>query len=138
VGAADKLTKRKLLKSPILWYADRVHRIERTLVDGRTQRPLWVRGVVVFVVLFLANQLVSPALPKYALMLALSVMVGLVPLHCWQRAASYRSGWLDGRRAMVVAMGEASQRGMSLNDWLDAELERDMRILGIKPRPVED
>lgn len=48
----------------------------------------------------------------------------------WTRAArAYRDGWAEGRRAFVLSMGEAQARGLTGEEWVTAELERDMTML---------
>lgn len=39
-------------------------------------------------------------------------------------AGAYRSGYLEGRRDLLMGMDEARRRGMSHQEWLDAERER--------------
>jgi hypothetical protein len=51
----------------------------------------------------------------------------------WLRAKmAYRAGWLDGRAQMVAALSETMRRGYSLEEWLEAELERDFRVIGAR------
>jgi len=45
-------------------------------------------------------------------------MVRLVTIHYWQ-------GWMEGRLAMLASMKEAQQRGMTPQQWLMGEFERD-------------
>jgi hypothetical protein len=58
-----------------------------------------------------------------------SLSLTIVFLNCcaapffWKRA--YQLGWLAGRGAMLNSMAEATQRRMSLPDWITAEMERD-------------
>lgn len=51
--------------------------------------------------------------------------------------AVYTAGWLEGRQAMVQSLNEAWTRGMSPEDWLHAEIERDCARLGV-PVPKID
>lgn len=62
-----------------------------------------------------------------ALMLGFCLMAG------FRRALTYKSGWLDGRSAMIHAMVEAMDRGMTLDEWLDGEMTRDFAIMGVSP-----
>lgn len=41
------------------------------------------------------------------------------------RRTTYNSGWMLGRIAMLRSLGEALYRGMPLDDWANAEHERD-------------
>jgi hypothetical protein len=45
----------------------------------------------------------------------------------WKRVfwVGYRNGWLTGRQAMLNSMAEATQRHMSMPEWIEAEMERD-------------
>jgi hypothetical protein len=49
--------------------------------------------------------------------------------------SSYRSGWLEGRTAMLTTMAEARKRGMTSLEWLIAEAERDG--IPVTHQPVE-
>lgn len=51
------------------------------------------------------------------------------------RALAYKHGWLTGRNEMVLALREASHRGISIEDWLESEMERQIFVMGI-PRDV--
>lgn len=55
-------------------------------------------------------------------LILLCITTGLMPL--WFKQG-YRYGWLAGRCAMLTAMIEAMQRGMSAPDFIQAEMERD-------------
>lgn len=61
----------------------------------------------------------------------LGVMVARAAMARMRRATSYRSGWLKGRLVMVNALSESLRRGMSVEEWLQAEFERDAKILGL-------
>lgn len=107
-------------------------RLERCLVDEpRRKRSLMLRDLGGFA-LVVAAWLLTPLLTGWLLMLAAIVVgigLGRSVLLTTRRASAYRSGWLDGRHAMVRALGEAAQRGMTPVDWLDAELDRDIAVL---------
>jgi hypothetical protein len=45
------------------------------------------------------------------------------------QAVSYRQGWLEGRQAMAASYREAHLRGMSVEDWVEGELERDTSLI---------
>lgn len=49
-----------------------------------------------------------------------------------RRQGAYRNGWLAGRQQMVHALAEAQRRGLSPQDWLMSELERDSAVLGVR------
>lgn len=65
--------------------------------------------------------------------LFLGVYVGTRILARVRRAMAYRNGWLDGRTAMVLALGEAAKRGLDLDEWLTSEYERDAIVMGVSP-----
>lgn len=64
--------------------------------------------------------------------MVVAMMLGLSLLSGFRRATTYRSGWLDGRAAMVGAMGEAMHRGMTMEEWLESELARDYAVMGLR------
>ena len=45
------------------------------------------------------------------------------------RANAYRSGWMDGRVAMLGSMSEAIRRNMEIGAWVQAEIERDAAMI---------
>jgi hypothetical protein len=47
------------------------------------------------------------------------------------RAQAFGYGWREGRRAFWISGEEARRRGMTLPEWLDAELTRDAAREGI-------
>lgn len=77
-------------------------------------------------------------------MMIIGVFVGFSLLGGLKRAGAYRNGWLNGRASMVQALAEAHRRDMSLDDWLNGELARDLPIMGASPyeffpeRPNQD
>jgi len=60
----------------------------------------------------------------------LGLVVGTFPMQNLARAQSYRSGWLEGRRAAFSAHREAERRGLSTDDWIAGEYERDLNVFG--------
>jgi hypothetical protein len=48
---------------------------------------------------------------------------------------AYVAGYLRGRSAMIAAFGEAYERGLTLEEWLTAESERDAAVIAAaRPR----
>lgn len=45
-------------------------------------------------------------------------------------ARSFRTGWVSGRGQMIAALKEARHRGLSLDEWVAAEVARDKATLG--------
>src|SRR4051794_14789658 len=70
----------------------------------------------------------TPASPVISVIVGLQL--GRTCILTIRRAATYRSGWLDGRASFVAAMSEAQRRGMSPADWLASEFARDMAVMG--------
>ena len=66
------------------------------------------------------------------------LQIGRASLTSYRRAAAYRSGWLKGRNQMVAAMIEAERRGMSVNEWLEAEALRQYAVLGLTAEEVAE
>lgn len=56
------------------------------------------------------------------------LLIGRTLLARMVRARAYRNGWLDGRRQMVGSMAEAVQRGFTIEEWLEGEIERDIQV----------
>jgi hypothetical protein len=52
-----------------------------------------------------------------------------------RRGLGYRSGWLDGRGAMLASLAEAHRRGMAADEWAALELSRDCAVMGVSPTP---
>ena len=92
----------------------------------------WVAGkfliaMAVVVALTWRTDVVSKPWGGLAVMV-LGFAVGTIPMQNFARAAAYRSGWIDGRTVAFDAFREARQRDLSLNDWLEGEMERDLSI----------
>lgn len=112
-------------------------RAERVLVEQpRRARAVFIRGVVAFAVVFgsfVVMQWTDPG-PLHALC---SVIVGgwlgWNATALFARALAYRSGWSDGREVMIASMSEAMRRGLTMNDWLIGEMERDAAVYGFNP-----
>ena len=47
-----------------------------------------------------------------------------------RRGIIYRRGWMEGRAALRSSMFEATMRDMTVDEWMNAELDRDARTLG--------
>lgn len=75
-------------------------------------------------VLFNSQYIVSIAL----FLLALNVIALNVSRNRVVRGARML-GWMQGRSALIHSMNEAQRRGMAVDDWLTAELERDLVML---------
>jgi hypothetical protein len=131
------------MRSPITWSNDRARRTERSYVAGEIIRLRWitVAELALFLVTVLAIFGLSWLDPGW-LTAACSVLVGLqvgrAGIVSMRRATGYRSGWLDGRVALVRSMNEARQRGMTPQEWLEAELVRDYAVLGIDAEVVHE
>ena len=68
-----------------------------------------------------------------ALRLLLALLAGSAVVASLRVKMAYRSGWLEGRRAMVHALVEAQAREIPPEAWLMGELERDYAVLGLDP-----
>lgn len=62
-------------------------------------------------------------------MIFISLVLGVWPMQAIRRQQAYTRGWHDGRRLAFLALREANDRHMDLEDWLSGEMERDMRTL---------
>jgi hypothetical protein len=87
------------------------------LVMFASSRPLWA----------------EPGSWADVLGLLLALLAGLAVASSLRVKLAYRSGWLEGRRAMVHALVEAQAREIPPADWLMGELERDYAVLGLDP-----
>lgn len=127
---------------PLMWSADRVRRTDKMLVahDRRHVRFVVALDLLLFIggVWAWFNYRTMAAGPL--LVFAATVVgcqLGRTGIMTLRRATAYRSGWLQGRSAMVVALAEAQRRGMSPMEWLEGELQRDWAVLGIDPHDLE-
>lgn len=59
----------------------------------------------------------------------LAIVLGLSGFGRYRRARAYADGWYEGRQAMSRSLTEATQRGISLNDWHLAEQDRTYRTV---------
>ncbi len=69
----------------------------------------------------------------------LAVVLGAQPGF---RRSAMRSGWLLGRSALLQSQREARNRGLTEEQWLTAEFERDIAVMRgapiLLPEQVED
>lgn len=56
-------------------------------------------------------------------------LLGRGAMRQFARARAYRDGWLAGRMQMIISMKESHERGMSPDEWLEGEMERDMSVM---------
>ncbi len=58
------------------------------------------------------------------------------------RHSAMRSGWLLGRGALLKSLREARTRGLTEEQWLTAEFERDVAVMHgariMLPEPIEE
>lgn len=105
----------------------------RSLVAGE-HRWLLVRGFALFGLGIVALTTMTINGDSWWQMAAsgyLGGLVGIVALGGLRRATAYRSGWLEGREAMIAALSESLRRGMTPQEWLVSEYTRDMATMGL-------
>jgi hypothetical protein len=114
------------------WWVARQMANERSRVkDPRRARRVMITDAVLAVLAFAALITAGLQGPWVGLArMTLGVFVGASLFAATRRALSYRSGWLDGRVAMMVSMQEAQLRGMSAEEWLEGEMQRDFVMMG--------
>jgi hypothetical protein len=121
------------------WLVHRSERVDRMLV-ARNAR-LIVRVLVTdlsLLILAWAGLLLfrhGPGPLAIIATLAIALELGRVGIVGLRRAEAYRSGWLDGRSAMLSSLAEAHRRGLTVQEWVQGEMERQMSVLGITPPP---
>lgn len=107
---------------------------EKTYVDNpRRLRRLFLWDVGTFIVILAlvvaeawateSSMVDVFAIPLVILLLGRTLLARLV------RARAYRNGWLDGRRQMIGSMTEAMRREMTIEQWLESEMERDHQVM---------
>lgn len=55
--------------------------------------------------------------------------IGSTMLSRIKRSKAYAFGWLDGRRGQVHSLREALNRGMTPDEWTEAEIEKDISVM---------
>jgi hypothetical protein len=68
------------------------------------------------------------AVSRRVLLIAI-IFVAWLALRSTARSRAYRNGYLDGRQMMIGSITEAMMRGMTPEEWVRVELERDQRII---------
>jgi len=63
---------------------------------------------------------------RIACLLAIGICAGIACTMPTHLRRGYAAGWYEGRQAMVTSMAEAINRGLSVQEWFEAEMERDM------------
>lgn len=119
-------------------------RDEQALVAS-PRRARWLRWrlLVNFAVLLLGALWVSahlhgPPLPSLLIGVGMGLSCARAAGATHARALAYRTGWLAGRQAMVAALAEAQRRDMTPRDWLQAQLEADLALLGATAPPLPE
>lgn len=51
-------------------------------------------------------------------------------------ASAFRMGWITGRGQMIAALREARKRGLTVDEWVAAEIARDKATLGLDSRTL--
>jgi hypothetical protein len=57
------------------------------------------------------------------------IMVAWWFLRSTVRSRAYRNGYLDGRAQMIASITEAMMRGMTPEEWVRLEVERDEKVI---------
>jgi hypothetical protein len=112
---------------------------DKTLVtDPPRGRSLFLRSGLVLLVVFAATavELWTGGWVQSLAHVTVAGWVGWTAFYGYRRAQLYKDGWLDGRGQMITAMSEAMGRGLTLDDWLAGEWERDCAVMGIRPVPI--
>lgn len=106
----------------------------------RAERGLMIHGALTFVGGFVAIAVVGSdnTLVHAVASATLGGIVGWQGLGRLRRARSYWSGWLNGRLMMVESLGEARRRDMDLQEWLNAEIARDLAVIGGEGHDKDD
>ena len=60
----------------------------------------------------------------------MGIYIAVGCLSFWRAQVGYKDGWIEGRQALLRSARESNQRGMTAEQWADAEWERDMAVLG--------
>lgn len=71
----------------------------------------------------------------------IGLVVAIASMATAKRMQAYRSGWFEGRGQMVASLVEASQRGLSTQEWLRSQAEKDAALMfGVvwSPKSEED
>lgn len=101
----------------------------RARIDGdfnRARRTVWAMPLrlALGVAAVVAAQL-APEPWQSAAWVLLAGVIGIVfPGAALDRQLAYGSGWHRGRRVAFDALAECARRGMTIDDWIDGEMER--------------
>lgn len=118
-------------------YVDRAMRDEEVLVNEPSRaRTVLVWGVLGFAAVLAATtvRLWAGPGPLNALgAVVLGAYAGLGAIGRYRRAASFRNGWLAGRARMLASIDEALRRGLTMDDWVRGEVERDAHLFTVHP-----
>lgn len=103
---------------------------ERAFVhDPRWARVLWWRMVLGLLVVAALTYYMLKHMPSTwtgtIVAMIIAGMLGGRVMNTYRRASAYRDGWVQARFAMLASLRESRLRGMDLDDWVNAEYERD-------------
>jgi hypothetical protein len=125
------------LHKPIGGWTDRRLRLDRVAVENPRRYAFMQAGVsvklAVLLLAFLGFILPEAHGEPFWLRVIIAIVCAAVlytTAHAKKDAAdSYFDGYLDGRRQIVIGLHEAQKRGMDLDEWLQAEAERQGALL---------
>lgn len=114
--------------------ARRETRLTQAYVDEpHLLRGMFLRGVAALVVAIALIVAINyfPSSSFYFTLCSVSIawLLGNSALRHLRNAQAYRNGWLDGRMQMISALSESMNRGMSPDEWIEGEMERDREVL---------
>lgn len=122
---------------------DRSRLNDRSLVDDRRRaRRVGIRDAAMFlaalVAVFFAPELEPGTWQRATANIYLGAYIGLTAMNGLRRASAYRSGWIEGRGAMMRSLDEAHRRGMTAAEWIESQYARDAAIFGLPPIDFTD
>lgn len=116
------------------WWMKRSIRTERSLVMQAGHSRWWFGRELVFFAVTVVAWVFWPWTLHTFIGVLCAIVVGLGLARggtvSFRRAWAFRSGWIEGRRALWVSMVEAQRRGMTPQEWATAEMERDFALMG--------
>lgn len=68
---------------------------------------------------------------RFVGVVVLMVILNINGFAATKRAHAYRTGWVEARNGMIASLAEAFRRGMSGEEWAEAEQARTLAVYGV-------
>lgn len=124
------------MRDPLTWLVEREIAAEPQGVTGRVLLRVGLLTGAGSMALGFTETSTGNVIVDFLARLILVLSVALASWGVLQTRTAWRRGYLHGRQAMMASLVEAIQRGMPPHEWVLAEAERDLLMLGLTQEDI--